>query len=320
MLADHLVVGAGVALSCAATHFALGLRRPRKVENLLFATMMVVLFPFQLVLARLHATGSGHGIVELERAGAALAVLLITLFAVFVLRYSGLRLHPAIKGAYLAASAAWLAYDLLSPFGLLLSSFPRVAHAARGGPSVIAPFPTSPAGLAWQAFNALTVIGAIVAGSGLVRKGGRRKGVVLIVGASLLLGTVLFDLLRNLLARTSWPYLGGFGIVAVALLIAVQLASEQRDNERRLARMVHAAIRLRDRLNTPLQTLRFGLEMMPQAGADRGARVDRLQRAVTSLVALGRGLEEERNPAGSSDPAGPGSGRRVSGCDHPIEG
>src|SRR5204862_1367351 len=110
--------------------------------------------------------------------------------------------HPAIKWTYLGISAAWVGYDLISPFGLLLSSLPRlVPGAAAGQPPTVAPFPTSPVGLAWQGFNALTVAWGVIVGGGLMRTGERRRGLVLVVGASLLLGTVLFDLVRALLER-----------------------------------------------------------------------------------------------------------------------
>lgn len=269
------IVAAGLGLSSAVTHFVLGLRRPRSGEHILFALMMLVLLPFQLVVARLHAAVSAHSIVELQRVGVVLAVALTTLFAAFVVQYTRTVVPPAIKWAYLVISAAWVGYDLISPFGLLASS-----------PAVL--------GLMWQAFNALTVAWGTFLGWSLMRRGQRRRGLALVVGASLVLVSVVFDFVRDLLAKTTWPYLGGFGVVGLALVLTGQLAAEYRDNEQRLAQMLAAAIHLRDLLNTPLQTLRFGLEMMPEQTDAERARVNRLRRAVTTLTELGRDLQRER--------------------------
>jgi hypothetical protein len=120
----------------------------------------------------------------------------------------------------------------------------------------------------------------------LFRRGRRRKGAILALGGSLVLTTVATDLLRNVFAW-SWPYVGGFGVIGFSLLLSMELAIDFRDYERRLTEWVAAATILRDQLNTPLQTLRFGLETLPTSSATERARIDRLQRAVTRLSNLG---------------------------------
>jgi hypothetical protein len=290
-------LSAGIGLSSAVTHFSLGLRRPRSVEHLLFAGLMSVLVPFQWVVSRVYKATAPLSIVSLQRWGVVLGVALITLFAAFVLRYTGAKVSPWIRWAYLGASLAWILYDLVAPYGLLLSTMPAATPPQlRTELPPILPFPTSWVGICWQTFNALTIAWSVIAGASLILRGGRRRGLAVVVGSSLLLASVLFDLIRDLMEQTTWPYLGGFGIVGVALVFSGRLAGEFRENERRMARMVATAIRLRDQLNTPLQTIRFGLELMPRDGDKERARLERMQRAVTRLATVGHDLD--RTPLG----------------------
>ncbi len=285
-------VAAGLGLGSAVVHLALGLRSPRSPEHLLFALLMSVLFPFQWIVGRLFVATTPQSIVSLQRWGVVAGAALITLFAAFVLRYTGAKIRPAIQWGYLAAAIAWCVYDLVAPNGLLLAAAPVATPLAlRNELPPILPFPTSRIGLVWQTFNVATIVWAILAGASTMRRGWRQRGLAVIAGSSCLLLTVVFDLIRDLLGRTSWPYLGGFGIVGLALVLSAQLAAEYRDNERRLARMVATAIRLRDQLNTPLQTLRFGLGLIPDGDDAQRERVHRMQRAVTRLAQVGHDLD-----------------------------
>jgi hypothetical protein len=289
------IVAAGVGLSSAVSHFALAYRGPRAAEHVMFALMMLALCPFQVIVARFHVAASPREVVWLGRAGVIAAIVLITLLADFVRRYTGTRIRPAIAWAYLAMSAGWLVLDLVLPWGLLFSSSPQFSPAEPGKRPTIVPMLTNPIGLAWQAFNLLTVAWAMVAGLRLMRRGGQRRGIALVLGGALVLTTVALDIVRDVLAKT-WPYLGGLGFAGMALLLSARLASEYRENQQQLAQMVGAAIRLRDQLNTPLQTLRFGLETMPAPTTSERTRIGRLQRAVTRLTALGRELQQRPLP------------------------
>jgi hypothetical protein len=273
-----LTLAAGVGLASAAIHFALCFQRPRSAYHLTFALMMLVMCPFQLIVARLAASPTWPEIIALSRVGAALAIILIVLFAAFVRQYSRLRLRSAYFWVYVAMSATWLAFDLAAPAGLLYTS---VAATRRPG--------VSPFGIAWQVFNWLTVLWGTSVGWRVLRRGERRRGGILVLGGSLLLVTVSLDVLRNLLG---WglPYLGGFGLVAFSLLLSMELVLDFRESERRLNERIAAVHALRDQLNTPLQTLRFGLETLPARSPEDHRRVDRLRRAVTRLSHVSRDL------------------------------
>jgi len=139
-------------------------------------------------------------------------------------------------------------------------------------------------------FNALSILWGVAVGRQLIGRGERRRGGILMLGGSLVLVTVFLDILRNLFG---WglPYLGGFGIVGFSLLLSVELVIDFRESERHLTEWIAATVILRDQLNTPLQTLRFGLDTLPARAPEDNHRLDRLQRAVTRLSHISRDLQ-----------------------------
>jgi hypothetical protein len=282
-------VAAGVALSSFVAHGALGIRRPRSAVHLTFAALMLFIVPFQIVSARFYTTRSPIEAVATGRAGVALAIAIVVLYARFVQKYTESKLPPWVASAYLAAAAAWLLYDLLSPWGLLFAAQPVEVVVPRGAPVVL--FVRTPViGLAWQSFNALTIVWGVLEGLRIARAGRRRAGMALVVGSACVLITVFLDIVKGIFAE-DWPYLGGFGLVVLALVLSAQLASDFRASERRLADLVTAALVLSDLLNTPLQTLELGLETLTAQSAFERARVLRLKRAVARLAAVGRNLQ-----------------------------
>jgi hypothetical protein len=280
-----LTLAAGVGLGSAVIHFALGFRRPRSAYHLTFAVMMLVTCPFQLTVARLAASPTWPEVIALNRVGVALAIILVVLFVAFVCQYSRLRLRSAYFCVYVAMSAMWLVFDLAAPSGLLYMSV-----AATRTPGV------SPFGIAWQVFNALTVLWGTSVGWRVLRRAEFRRGGILVLGGSLFLVAVSLDVLRNLFG---WrlPYLGGFGLVSFSLLLSIELVLDFRQSERRLNERIAAVNALRDQLNTPLQTLRFGLETLPVPSPEDHRRVDRLRRAVTRLSHVSRDLQRRHEPS-----------------------
>jgi hypothetical protein len=289
-------IAAGAALSNSVVHCALGIQRPRSIKHLTFAALMLFIFPFQIASAGLYTSESPIEAVAMARAGVALAVVIILLYARFVEMYAEVTVPRWLAQAHIAVSVGWLLYDLLSPWGLLFAALPVTVIAPRGGPDVL--FVRTPAiGLLWQSFNALTIVWGIAAGVRMARTGRRRAGIALVVGSMCVLGTIFFDIIKGVLGAT-WPYLGGFGIVVLALVLSAQLAADFRASEKRLSDMVAAALVLSDLLNTPLQTLEVGLETLNVESDDERARVLRLKRAVARLADVGRQLQT-RSPLGT---------------------
>src|SRR5690606_1025830 len=91
------------------------------------------------------------------------------------------------------------------------------------------------------------------------------------------------------------------------LLMSIQLAIDFRVTEQQLqvtlhraeqhaaelANIVDATLRVRDKLNTPLQTLELGLAMREAESSDDVQTLSRLRRAVVELADLGRLVEHD---------------------------
>jgi hypothetical protein len=273
-------ISAGMCLSAGICHLGLGVKRPVQALYLSFAAMMGFICPFQLVLGRLNAAQSIDTAIAFARYGVALAIAFMTLYAVFVRLYTGMNVPAAIVYTFFAVNAAFLVYDLVSPVGLI-----RTGSGAHG--LYRAPF--GALHLVWQAFNAGTVLWGTAAGWQMARRRSRRQGMVLVFGSIACLVTVSVDLLRNLLER-AWPYVGGYGVMVMTMILSAQLALDFRNNEILLAKMCGEAMHVRDQLNTPLQTLRFELELAAAEGSLDQGRINRLRRAVDRLTELGRRL------------------------------
>jgi hypothetical protein len=283
-------IAAGVCLSSAVSHLALGLGRPRRRTHLTFAALMTIICPFQLVAANFHDASSLASAVTWARYGVALAIVIIAVFGVFIRQYTGARVPRAIAYPFLAISAVWLIYDLAAPRGLLFESQTNIlvigsAARAEGFTRV----PLGSAQLAWHAFNSATVLWAVVAGWRMLRRGRPSQGMTVAIGATAFLVTVLVDTIRDASGR-DWPYLGGFGVMVMATLLSAQLALDFRKSELRLATLVRESVRIRDELNTPLQTLQFGLDLVAKHGTIEHDHVLRLGRALDKLRRLGQSL------------------------------
>jgi hypothetical protein len=277
-------IAAGICLSNGIHHLALGIRRPRRATNLLFAASMAVICPFQLVAGAFNSATSLDAAIPLARYGVALAIVFMVVFAAFVRRYAGVVVRRPVVHAFLAASAAWLAYDLLAPRGLLFTSLVE----GRGSGAVFDRVPLGVVELSWHTFNAATALWAATVGWKMARQGRPRSGAALVLGVTAFLTTVLVDTVRDVLGR-AWPYLGGYGATVMATLLAMELALDFREKELLLAKYHDETIRIRDQLNTPLQVLRLGLDLA-NAGTIPREHIAPLRRAVERLSMLGRTL------------------------------
>jgi hypothetical protein len=273
-------ISAGMCLSFGVCHLALAVKRPIQTSYLAFAIMMGFIAPFQLVLGALNTTTSKGSAIELTRWAVALANGSVVLFAVFVHLYAEKKVPRVIAAAFFAINLGFLAYDLLSPTGLVIIPGRAFTRASLGALQ------------AWQALNAVTVLWAVGAGWRMARRGRPRQGTTLMFGSLAFLISVLVDLLRNLFGY-AWPYVGGFGVMVMTIVLSGRLALDFRNDEMLLARLLKEAMRVRDQLNTPLQTLHLGLEIAVAEGKIDRERLSRLQRAVDRLIELGRRLRAE---------------------------
>jgi hypothetical protein len=282
-------LAAGVCLSSAVSHLALGLRRPYDRTHLIFAALMITICPFQLVAGRFYSADSLESAVTFARYGVASAIPSMVLLAVFVRQFTGVTVPRAIAYTFLAINGAWLLYDFVAPRGLLFSSQTNIlAIGSQARSQAFSRIALGPVQLSWHLFYWAPVTWGVIAGWRMARRG-RPSGMPLAIGLTAVLITVFVDVMRDAFGR-DWPYIGGFGVMVMATLLSAQLARDFRDNERRLARFVRESMSIRDELNTPLQTLQIGLELAAKRGTIDEDENLRLGRAVAKLAQLGQKL------------------------------
>ena len=127
------------------------------------------------------------------------------------------------------------------------------------------------------------------------------------LGIALTLAIVphVIDVIRDAVGG-AWPNVAEFGLVLWGLIMSVQLAIDFRISERRLyavlttaeqhadelARLVDATLLVRDKLNTPLQTLELSLATCTPGRPDDEQTLADLRAAVTYLTLLSRAVEQ----------------------------
>jgi len=283
-------VSAGVCLSSAACFLALGLKRPIDPGHVTFSALMGACALFQLTVGALHAAPSLDQAIELSRWAVVLAIVIVALLWGFVHKYTAVPAPRAVSAALLIASLFFLAYDLATPKGLM---FEALADPSETSPTKVsgsfAIVPTGPFHLAWQSFNVGVGFWCGIVALRSARRVRFRQGIGISSGILGVTVSMTVDLIRNAL-ELNWSYVGGYGVTVMAILLTIQLAVDSRNKEIRLTQMLADALRFRDRLNTPLQTLHFTLEVTAAEGTYSVSRLDRLRSAVSALSEFSRGL------------------------------
>jgi hypothetical protein len=118
---------------------------------------------------------------------------------------------------------------------------------------------------------------------------------------------------------------GAFGVGLLAFRLRGMALARAVDRGRAeaavLQRLARASLTLRDLANTPLQTLSLSLAVLRTRCADLAPVLDRMERALLRLQALGRALsryegrawQEGEPPSAESDGVGEAGGRPVAG-------
>lgn len=310
----------GMAIGAVLLHAALGLARPFERTHLWFACIMAcvaafVYFEWQLYRA---PTGAIAGAVARRQVIAGHGILAFILL--FVRAYTRVRLPRWLSFAYWAGLAFLFFANLRAPYGVWYAEEPEVVPATfRGEPysSIVAPPLT-----ALQYVHVVYVIDVFVLAFAcalrMIRRGARQRGAMLVIGLVVIVTGHLVDVVRDQVGGT-WPYVAEFGLAAWGLLMSIQLAIDFRVTQRslretlergaqhaaELERLVEATLLVRDKLNTPLQTLELGLGMRAAARPEESATLAELQDAVGELARLGRAVEAATDHD-STAPAGQG--------------
>jgi hypothetical protein len=295
----------GMVIGSAVLHFALAARRPFDRTYLSFAFIMVFVAAYLFYEHRLYVATSVDTAVEALRYQLVAAYGFIGCSLIFVPSYTRTRIPPAVMITCWLTLATLFILNLALPYGTWLSGRPQLVVSSFRSEvytEVIAP----PMGIVQYA-NAVLVflVFAVTFASALVliRRGERQRGAALAIALVIAVLHYVVDLIHDAVGGT-WPYVAEFGLVAWGLIMAVQLALDYRTTEVRLidtlhdleqhtaelSSMVDAAVVVRDKLNTPLQTLELGLALYT-GSPQHVTTLAELRDAVDELAALGRDVE-----------------------------
>jgi hypothetical protein len=295
-----------MTIGAAVLHAALGLPRPRDRTHLAFACIMVMLAAAVFFQSEVFRATTSEAVVEAVRKEAVAAHGLIAFVLVFVLSYTRVRIPRWLAVGYGVGLAALFVTNIVSRYGVWLSGEPRLVASTFAGATYTAVV-AAPLSVV-QYVHAFYVLGVFVLTFSCalvqVRRGERRRGSMLAIS---LLVVILFDgvdVVHDAVGGT-WPYVGELGVVAWGLIMSVQLAIDYRIGMQRLratlatserhatelARIAEAALHVRDKLNTPLQTLELTLAVRtPRTPEDQQTLVE-LRDAVTEISELSRTVE-----------------------------
>ena len=299
----------GMTIGAAVLNAALGLTRPPDRTYLSFACIMAMLAAWVFFERELYAATTSDEAVAALRHQIVAAHGLIAFILVFVPAYTRVRLPRWLLVAYAVALAALFITNVVAPYGiwfsgppqLLASTFRGEAHTA-----VVAP----PLGLLQYVHTVYVVsVFALTFACALkLLRRERQRGAMLAIALAVAIVQHGVDVVRDAVGGT-WPYMAEFGLVTWGLIMSVQLAIDYRVSGQRLhailttaeqhaaelTKMVDASLRMRDKLNTPLQTLELGLATRTAARSEDEQTLVELRRAVAELTQLGRAVERTAN-------------------------
>jgi hypothetical protein len=129
-----------------------------------------------------------------------------------------------------------------------------------------------------------------------------------------LLVATLLDLAHDFMSGL-WPYPSTYASLSLSVVMSVQLAVDFRLKDReltttlerseehaaKLAHMLQTSLELRDKLNTPLQTLEMGLALRARRSPGDAAIVTPLLQQVSRLIKLSRAIRRASTPEGEAN-------------------
>lgn len=295
-----LHAGFGVALAALVTFTGLSVgRRDRK--HVLFAVMMFVLAAYLMLAQLQYRAPDWETMRPLFRTAWWMVSTYVFLLGWFSCEYAGIRLPRFVRWGAAAITLVFIVWNAVNPETLYFERAPTVAPKVLWGNQVYMIEGTyGPGGYAQQTFTTCVFLFGIGAGIDLVRRGSLRRGAILSTSNALLLVAAAIDVQREV-AGADRPYLSEFAVAVMALLMSLELAIDFRIQERkldaavtRLERFMTVFLDVRDRVNTPLQTLMWSFELLQERKRPASEHeVLRMQRAVEKLVELSEELKRE---------------------------
>jgi hypothetical protein len=297
----------GITFGAAVLHAAIGLTRPLDRTHLSFACLMALVATFVYFEWTLYRATTSQEAVEALRRQVIVAHGFLGFVLLFVPAYTHVRISRGVSCAFWVALSMLFVANLVAPYGVWFSGPPQlIVSTFRGEPysAVVAP----PLTFVQYVHTAYVVaLVALSVGCGVIafRRGERQRGAVIAIALIVVILHHIADVVRDAMSG-SWPYVAEFGLVSWGIIMSVQLAIEFRGSEQRLhatlrrsaqhatelAAMIQTSLDVRDKLNTPLQTLELGLGLCASRGTQDGEAIARLQCAVVELTHLARAVEQ----------------------------
>lgn len=306
MMQEALWVAFGMSIGTAVLYVALGIPRPIDRTQLSFAAIMVMVAAYAFFEAELDRSTTAAAAVALVRKQVVAAHGLIAALLVFVPAYTHVRIPRWLAVTYGVGLFALFVANLVAPYGIWFSAEPRLVFLAFASLPYTVVVPPPPSVLQWVHASYVLSVFALTFTCALkqIRHGERRRGLILGISLLIVILQHVVDLIREAVGG-AWPYSDEFGFVAWSLIMSVQLAidyrlgsqrlratlaaAEERTNE--LARAAEAALHVRDKLNTPLQTLELTLAVRePRALEDQDTLFE-LRSAVGEISELSLAVE-----------------------------
>lgn len=285
-MSAFLWVGCGFAAASAVLFMAVGLSRPRDWKYILFAGAMFCLASYFSLQEMFYRSASLTFKIEVVRWQINVALVYYFVFSSFLCLYSGWRPHRYLVWATVLYLSLLFLANWFSPYSLYFTEPPHISTITPIGADtihlfeapinsfVVALFLFGVATHSWGAYQ-------------IFRLQPRKKLVFLALLITQI--ALALDLTRDVVGG-DWPYSIEFATVLLALLMSLELAIDFRRKENYLARALDSTLHIRDQLNTPLQTLTLGLELLPARTPEEESLVNRLRVSVERLATLGRGL------------------------------
>lgn len=313
MLTPLLWAAFGMTIGAAVLHAALGLPRPLDRTHLWFACIMAMVAAYVFFEAELYRATTTEAAVETVRCQVVAAHGLIAFVLLFVPAYTHVRIPRWLALAYWSGLSALFVTNLVAPYGIWFSAEPRLVASSFNGVTYAVVAPPLSVLQYLHAFYVLAVFAlTFMCALQQVWRGEWRRGAMLAISLVVVILHHVVDVIRDAVGGT-WPYVNEFGLVTWGLIMSVQLAIDYRIATQRLrttlihsqraeselARTAEAALHVRDKLNTPLQTLELSLAVRtPRISEDRQTLVE-LRDAVTQISEFSREVERTTDPPGA---------------------
>lgn len=301
----------GMTVGAAVLHVALGLPRPRDLTHLSFACIMVMLAAYVFLEWDLYGAATTEQAVETVRSHVVVGHGLIAFVLIFVPAYTGVRIPRWLAIAFGTGLAALFVTNIFAPYGIWFSGEPHLVPSRLSGVAVVPP-PPSVLEYLHAAYVVAVFALTFTCAFKQIQRGEVKRGAMLAIALVVMILSHVIDIIRDAVGGT-WPYIDEFGFVLWGLIMSVQLAIDYRVATQRLretlarteqhatqlARAAEAALRVRDKLNTPLQTLELSLDVRePRTSADEKT-LGELRDAVTQIAELSLAVERTTDVPGA---------------------